>query len=1027
MKILNFNFTAQFNRGQTLIELVLVMGIAAIIIPAIFTGLIASRGGASQQGQRAQATALLKETEEAVKNVRNNSWNAFSGLSPGSSYHTQIANSKWELVSGTQTTNGFTQNVIISNVYRDSNGAITQSGILDPSTKKVDIKITWGQPYSSTLNSSLYLTRTSNLTFTQTTKSDFTAGIASNSAVVSTGGSATDGQIQLATNPAGGNGGGSTTGGPLADWCRPDLSITALDLPKNGVANAISAIEGRVFAGTGENASGVSFANVNISNTNPPDSSTAGTFNGYKTNGVFGESDYAYLATDTNSKEIEIIDLSASPYTEIGYFNAPGNGSANSVYVSGNIGYMTSGNKLYTFDLSSKSGSRPQLASLTLDGTGNKIFVKGNYVYVAIGSTSNQLEIIQISNNGSTLTKSSSFSLSAQAAQDVYVNSAESRAYVATAVSASQKELFVVNISNKTSPSILGSFDSSGMNPTGITVVTRDNKAILVGIGGEEYQVIDISNETSPTRCGGLNIDTGIRGVSSIVESDSDAYSYIVTGDASAELKVIQGGPGGGSNAPNANWCSPQTSVVNTLTLPRAGNSMNAVTGNAYIGSGDGTSGASFIDVAVSNTSSGASPSASVRSAFSGNSQTNGAYSDGANAYLAVNGSSSQVLILNIATTPFTQVGTITVPGGLAANGVFVKNNIAYITSGSKLYTFDVSTKSGSHTSVLTSADIYGENGATPTAKQITVVGSKAYVGAAGTIYGLQSFLVGTNGTSLRLVGVSNLSNPISATGLTVNQGGTRGYLAFDNGSGSISKGFIIVDTSTADQPVWWPLPNFYNIIGTYSSGNTDPNGIALGTGTSSRVLLTGTGGTYQYHAVDVSIETDPLLCGGLAIPEGSRGVSTVSDQFNRVFSYLITAEASSQFKIIQGGAGGGSYKEDGTFESSTYNSGGNTAYNRVFATVAKPSSTTIRMQVASAPPIGGSCTGASYSYVGPDGSATSFFTPIGTSISAGIPFGSYSPNFQNPAQCFRYKTWFTTWDTSQTPVFNEITVNYSP
>ena len=51
------------------------------------------------------------------------------------------------------------------------------------------------------------------------------------------------------------------TGG-VGDWCQPTLAITALDLPKSGVANAISAIQGTLAAGTGENASGVSYANV---------------------------------------------------------------------------------------------------------------------------------------------------------------------------------------------------------------------------------------------------------------------------------------------------------------------------------------------------------------------------------------------------------------------------------------------------------------------------------------------------------------------------------------------------------------------------------------------------------------------------------------------------------------------------------------------------------------------------------------------------------------------------------------------
>jgi hypothetical protein len=77
-----------------------------------------------------------------------------------------------------------------------------------------------------------------------------------------------------------------------------------------------------------------------------------------------------------------------------------------------------------------------------------------------------------------------------------------------------------------------------------------------VGTSGEEYQVLDTTYENSPTRCGGTNVDAGIYGVSSVLETDGDAYSYIVTGDNSDEFKIILGGPGGsgGSYLPSGTF-----------------------------------------------------------------------------------------------------------------------------------------------------------------------------------------------------------------------------------------------------------------------------------------------------------------------------------------------------------------------------------------------------------------------------------------------------------------------------------------
>lgn len=526
-------------RGQTLVEILIALALSAILLPALITGLVSSREGKVQQRERSQATALVREAREAVRQLRELGW---SYVSVNGTYHPVPVGTNWTLVSGPESINGQTRSIVITDVYRDSSGNITASGgTEDPSTKKVTVTVSWNALFASSVTSVLYISRFTNQAFTQTSVADFTAGTQTNTTITN----ASDGEVTL------GAGGGG-------DWCSPNLSITAIDLPKSGVANGLTAIEGRVFAGTGDNSSGVSFANVPVANTNPPTAAVAGTFDGYKTNAVFGETNYAYLATDTNSKEIEIIDLTnydagTGKYAEAGYFNAPGNGNGNGVVVSGSIGYMTDGDTLYNFDLTSKSGSRSILDAngVTLAGTGYKLAVVGNYAYVAIDSTTTQMQIVDISNS-SNLTIVGTAQLNAQGAVDVFVNSSGTRAYIVTKTSASQNELFIIDVSTKSgSHSAIGNYDTSGMNPKGVTVVPG-NKVIAVGTGGTyQYQVIDIVNETNPVLCtgtgrtGGLSIPTGVNGVASVVETDGDAYSYIITGDASSELKIIEGGPGG--------------------------------------------------------------------------------------------------------------------------------------------------------------------------------------------------------------------------------------------------------------------------------------------------------------------------------------------------------------------------------------------------------------------------------------------------------------------------------------------------
>ena len=542
-------------RGQSLIELLLVIGLAAIILPAILTGLVASRSGKVQQALRLEAVALLKEAQEAVRNVREKDWNTFA---VNGTFHPEISVSEWILTNvpaGPETINGFTRQVVISDVYRDASGAIVLvAGTLDPSTKRVVTTVSWSAPIASFVTSTTYIARLENITYTETLEAEFNAGTTTGVTVTNTSG----GEIILS---AGGGG----------DWCNPAAPSASMsfDLPKSGVANAVSAIEGIVFAGTGNNASGVSFQKVNISNANPPVPSGGATFDGYKTNDTFGETNYAYLATDTNSKEIVIMDLNQysdpptnSKYLEVGSFDSSGPTDGNSVYTVGNVGYMTAGSTFYTFDLSSHTGSRPQKSSQTLAGTGNKIVVINNKAYIAVDSASTQLQIIDVSNPDS-LPTPVNISVAGQGGRNISVNQTGTRAYLATATSATQREFFIIDVDSTSVAyrNTLGSYDTNGMDPKGVAVVTS-NKAVIVGTEEEEYQVIDIADEGSPSRCGGLSIDTGVNGVASVLEQDGDAYSYIITGDANAELKIIPGGAGGGQ------YTSDGTFESQTIPIP---------------------------------------------------------------------------------------------------------------------------------------------------------------------------------------------------------------------------------------------------------------------------------------------------------------------------------------------------------------------------------------------------------------------------------------------------------------------------
>lgn len=665
-----------------LVELLLTIGLMAIILPAILTGIIASRQGKPQQIQRVQAVALLKETEQAVRSARDIGWTSFATFS-ATPLHPVISGSHWALTSGSETINNITRQVIISDVYRNSDGTISQSGgTIDPSSKKITITVSWTLPLSSSISSTLYFMRTNNATQNQTTQTDFNAGTRTNVVVQSTSGTgiAGDGQIQLATS----NG----------DWCNPSSNIVS-NLTLSKPANAIVAFPGATlgaansaYLGTGNGTSGVSFANISITDTSPPVPTITGT----------------YSSSDTT----------------------------------------------------------------------NAIYTNNGYAFLATNATTNQVKIIKLSNN--TL-----------------------------------------------------------------------------------YKTINL-----------------------------------------------------GSNLP--------------------------------------------------------------------------------------------------------------------ANGIYIANNVLYVTSGQNIYTYDV-TNVSSITQLPTKAiwcpgfDIFGLfcNNSTAT-EQIVAVGTKVYVTISNSLLGVQIFSIGTGGV-LSLWSVGQLTWSANAHGLAVNNTGDRTYVAFD--SVAPPPGFYIIDTAQADR--WCLLGICYSpqTGNTYNDNGLVPKGMTLAT--SDIALLVGTGGSEQYQVIKNLTTDNPTHCGGMAVASGANGVAAVNQLDNSVYSYLISNAGSNQFKIIQGGSGGGS-SSFGSFESSTIDASSSSVFNRFSATVSQPANTSIQMQigVAQAPAPGTSCNGATFTYLGPNGSSSAYFTPIGATISGQIPLGNYVPSYSNPARCFRYRANLSTTNASYTPALYDVTTNYS-
>jgi type II secretory pathway pseudopilin PulG len=534
--MINLKFD-NIQRGSYLIELLITIGLAAVLLPALLVGFTASRGGRAQMEQRQKAIALAKEGSEIARVVREKDWETF-GIN--GTYHPTILGSNWKFTAGPETTSaGFVRSITLSDVYRDTNGYITTTGgSIDPSTKKITTTVSWTTPKAGSVTTTTYLTRTANQTYTETTTADFQAGSYPHTIAVQTG--------DVILGPAGGGG----------DWCAPNVSINALDLPGQGITTAVSATYKHAYTTTGGNASGNSMDSVNITDpaSGSPVATNGGSYNNYKTYGLYADpnSTRVYLTSDHPGITVDVVDGISK--NQINTFNNSGGERGVSVFVSGTVGYVTAGNKLYTFD-TTKSPMK-ELGKITLDGTGNRVLVVGQYAYIATSSTTNQLDIVNISDpKNMTITKRVSLGNGA-AGVDVSVDNAGTVAYIVTANASPKADFFVVSLPDGT---ITGSYNTGSMNPKGVAYIPG-GRAIIVGSGGEQYQVLNTTSNT-PVHCGGLtnpNGSTSVNAVTYLTEPDGDVYSYILTNDANKEFQMIAGGPGGagGTYAPEGIYTS---------------------------------------------------------------------------------------------------------------------------------------------------------------------------------------------------------------------------------------------------------------------------------------------------------------------------------------------------------------------------------------------------------------------------------------------------------------------------------------
>lgn len=141
------------NKGLGLVEILIVTAVLGVGLLAVISFLIYSRGVTFQVARTVEATSIAEEGIEAVRVMRDESWNTnIATLDAGTpaTYYPIISgvnpDDKWTLTTTTQPLieNLYTRTIVVEQVGRDgADDIVSSGGTIDPNTKKVTSTVTW--------------------------------------------------------------------------------------------------------------------------------------------------------------------------------------------------------------------------------------------------------------------------------------------------------------------------------------------------------------------------------------------------------------------------------------------------------------------------------------------------------------------------------------------------------------------------------------------------------------------------------------------------------------------------------------------------------------------------------------------------------------------------------------------------------------------------------------------------------------------------------------------------------------------
>ncbi|MFA6295976.1 MAG: hypothetical protein WC663_01340 [Patescibacteria group bacterium] len=960
--------TNSYCKGQSLVEIVIALGIFVIITSGIITLSLGSLISERQGGEITQATFFMQQGAEATRSIQDLAYNKLAYYSDGLTHGLDNSSGVWEWSGLNNIKDQFTRTIKIEDVTRDTSGNIG-AGINDLETKKITVSSDWAFALgrANQVQSIFYLTNWNRGLWVEDTVADFSDGIFNDTYVSNDFG----GEIKLAKNS-------NTT------WQCGTQSGT-LNLPSVVNATDVVTVGNISYVTTLNNTSGAEFYIIDVFN--PASLSILGSLNiGTAANGVFVSGNYAYVATNSDSQELMVIDITNPGSLSInGSYDADFASNANNVFVDSGYAYLVtninnSGGpnpEFYVLDVSTPTS--PSLeGSLDIGANIFSAFYDNNKVYVSSSNNSAEMNIVDVSTKNNPNIIGSYDAPSSFDGTDTFASG--NTAYLTTNDNGIGDEFYVLNVTNPGSITVIGSYNVNGnalsvfVDPGATTAFIGNSQSL------QQFKVIDITTPSSPTLLKSFNANGNVRSV-----YFANNKVYLTSDSGTQEFQIFQ------PNTGNSWDCIKQTGIYDSTGLQDATDvNVVAVSNRAYITTVNNAAGNEFYILDISTPST-----PTLLGSLDLNADANALYINGNYAYIATSSDNQELMVVNI-----TNPGSLSINGSYDADSnvdatdVFVSGNYAYLTTkvnstvgiNPEFYILDITTP--------TNPALTGYLEPDTNVNSVFYSNDKAYL---ATIKDIQELIIVdvTNKAIPAVAGIYDAPTGIDASAVWVN--GNTAYFVRKNMIGSNPE-FQVLDVT--------------NPASVFEIGSLDLQAAGLCIYVDNNHAFVGTSATDQEaQIIDISNPASPSRINSI---DANGDVNGISSAVNAI--YLATANNSEEFQIWSQVA---TYQTFGTYESSEFGPVSN--FNLIKWTENIPSvNEDLLVQIKTAPDNAG-VPGVWYSNwcgpLGKIGNDTNFFTDSNGQI--------INPNMIGD-NWIKYKLTLT-GNGTDTPALRSHTVNYKP